>query len=84
MGQTEGVLHLRIRDDGQGFDVHVARERALRGYSLGLLGMEERAYLAGGAISIASTPGQGTVVTATFPLPQPTATAEPASERNGK
>jgi len=61
-------LELAIRDDGSGFDVDAARERAARGGSLGLLGMEERVSLAGGSIAISSTPGQGTEVRARFPL----------------
>ncbi len=63
-----GQLHLRVRDDGLGFDVGAIRERALRGASLGLLSMEERAALAGGGLELKSTPGQGTEVHAWFPL----------------
>jgi signal transduction histidine kinase len=66
--QTEGWLDLTIRDDGQGFDVREARERAAAGSSLGLPGMEERAVLVGGRLSVESTPGQGTTLHALFPL----------------
>jgi len=41
-----GQLHLRVRDNGIGFDVGAVREQAMRGASLGLLSMEERAALA--------------------------------------
>jgi signal transduction histidine kinase len=61
------ALHLLIRDDGAGFDVLAALQRAARGDSLGLLGMEERSVLAGGRLTIQSTPGQGTEVRAHFP-----------------
>jgi PAS domain S-box-containing protein len=61
-------LHLSVEDDGTGFDVDAARERASRGHSLGLLGMEERATLAGGRIEIMSRPGHGTRVIARFPV----------------
>ena len=61
-------LQLVIRDDGVGFAVRAARERALRGESLGLLGMEERTLLAGGRLDIKSAPGQGTIIRAHFPL----------------
>jgi PAS domain S-box-containing protein len=61
-------LHLRVRDNGTGFDVPRLREKALRGQSLGLLSMEERAVLAGGQLQIKSTPGKGTEVHASFPL----------------
>jgi signal transduction histidine kinase len=61
-------LHLSVRDDGIGFDVARVREQAVRGDSLGLLSMEERAALAGGGFQYHSTPGQGTEVHAWFPL----------------
>jgi PAS domain S-box-containing protein len=64
-------LHLTVEDDGAGFDVDAARERATRGQSLGLLGMEERAMLAGGRIEIVSRPGAGTRVVARFPVASP-------------
>ena len=63
-----GELHLVVEDDGSGFDVTAARERASRGYSMGLLGMEERATLAGGHLDIESQPGTGTRVRARFPI----------------
>jgi len=61
-------LHLRVRDDGIGFEVVAVREKAVRGASLGLLSMEERAALAGGGLEFTSVPGQGTEVHAWFPL----------------
>jgi len=61
-------LHLSVRDDGVGFDVASVREQAVRGASLGLLSMEERATLAGGGLEYDSTPGRGTEVHAWFPL----------------
>ena len=66
--EEEGQLHLRVRDDGVGFDVAAVRERAVRGSSLGLLSMEERAVLAGGRLEFNSAPGRGTEVHAWFPL----------------
>jgi PAS domain S-box-containing protein len=64
----DGRLHLGVRDDGVGFEVVPVREQAVRGASLGLLSMEERAALAGGGLEFKSTPGQGTDVQAWFPL----------------
>jgi signal transduction histidine kinase len=66
--QLETQLHLIIRDDGIGFDVDAARERATRGGSLGLLGMEERVLLVGGQIDIKSVHQRGTEIHAWFPL----------------
>jgi PAS domain S-box-containing protein len=61
-------LQLIIRDDGVGFDVRAALERAAHGASLGLLGMQERVLLVGGQIDIESTPAQGTEIRARFPM----------------
>jgi PAS domain S-box-containing protein len=63
-----GQIHLRVRDDGIGFDVGAIREQAVRGASLGLLSMEERAALAGGGLEFKSAPKNGTEVHAWFPL----------------
>ena len=68
VSQQDEQLHLSVRDDGVGFDVASFRERAVRGASLGLLSMEERAALAGGGLQCHSAPGQGTEVHAWFPL----------------
>ena len=38
-------MHMVVRDDGIGFDVAAARERAEGGASLGLPGMRERVTL---------------------------------------
>jgi PAS domain S-box-containing protein len=61
-------LQLIVRDDGVGFDVRAARERAMQGASLGLLGMEERVRLVGGQIEIESAPGRGAEIRARFPM----------------
>jgi signal transduction histidine kinase len=66
--KEDGQLHLRVRDDGTGFDVAAAWEQAVRGASLGLISMEERAALAGGGLEFKSVPSQGTEVHAWFPL----------------
>jgi PAS domain S-box-containing protein len=71
LAQRENELSLLIRDDGVGFDVAAAHARAASGASLGLLGMEERATLAGGQLEIASAPTQGSEIWAHFPLSAP-------------
>jgi signal transduction histidine kinase len=68
LAEEEGVLILVISDDGIGFDLAAAKERALGGESMGLPGMEERAVLAGGHLSVDSTSGGGTSIRAAFPL----------------
>jgi signal transduction histidine kinase len=61
-------IHLSVRDDGVGFDVAGVRNQAVRGASLGVLSMEERARLAGGGLHFHAAPGEGTEVHAWFPL----------------
>lgn len=61
-------LHMRIEDDGIGFDVETALHRAAQGASLGLLGMQERVLLLGGRVRIESAPNEGTRISASFPL----------------
>lgn len=62
-----GVV-VAIRDDGVGFDLGT---RAVKGTGagehLGILGMEERARLAGGETEIQSQPGEGPSVTVSVP-----------------
>lgn len=65
---NEEELKLTVSDDGIGFDLKSARERARLGESFGLLGMQERVILAGGTIEIKSMPARGTEVRACFPL----------------
>ena len=66
--QLDHELKLSIRDDGVGFDVDKAWKTAVQGASLGVLGMQERAQLAGGQLVIDSAPGRGTDVHASLPL----------------
>jgi signal transduction histidine kinase len=66
--QQSAQLYLVICDDGIGFDVEAAKERASGGESLGLLGMEERAALVGGQIDIKSAAEYGTEIRVCFPL----------------
>jgi PAS domain S-box-containing protein len=77
--KVAGQLHLCVRDDGIGFEVATIREKAVRGASLGLLSMEERAVLAGGRLEFKSVPGRGTEVHAWFPLKWQTPPSEAES-----
>lgn len=55
---------LTVRDAGRGFGAEVEST----GGRLGLIGMRERALLAGGVCQVESRPGGGTTVRARFPL----------------
>lgn len=63
--EEEGV-RIVICDDGLGFQIAETADLAQRG-AFGLMGIHERARLFGGTISIDSTPGKGTCVTAYLP-----------------
>jgi two-component system sensor histidine kinase UhpB len=68
LGRADTSLRLIVRDDGKGFDVAAAKARAEQGASLGLLGLKERAALAGGSARVISSPGEGTTVEILLPL----------------
>ncbi len=59
--QTSDAIHVKITDDGAGFD-----PRRTRG--MGLLGMVERVKRLGGTIEIESQPGAGTTIRSELPL----------------
>jgi signal transduction histidine kinase len=61
----DGGLCLSVADDGRGFDPSALD--GLPAGRLGLLGMRERAALAGGRLTVRSAPGQGTIIEAIFP-----------------
>ena len=63
-----GLLVLRVSDDGVGFDQAAQRAGLVTSGSMGLIGMEERARLAGGRLKLRSAPSAGTCVSALFPM----------------
>jgi signal transduction histidine kinase len=69
------VLRLRreavqaiVSDDGCGFDVDATLRTPAAWAHLGLHGMRERAALVGGAVTIESTPGEGTTIYVRVPV----------------
>jgi signal transduction histidine kinase/streptogramin lyase len=54
------AISLTITDNGAGFTVGAVNTSTKRGF--GLIGLEERAKILGGALSLHSTPGEGTTV----------------------
>jgi signal transduction histidine kinase len=61
-------VSLIVEDDGQGFDAEGTLGAPATQGKLGLLGMSERATLAGGSLEIESNPGAGTTVFVRIPL----------------
>lgn len=65
----DGVLRIRISDDGRGFEPETVRRRLQYGDHLGLLGMEERIHALGGRLEIDTAPGRGCRIEAWIPCP---------------
>jgi signal transduction histidine kinase len=61
-----------IEDDGAGFDVEKVMGSSEHEEWLGLFGMQERAALLGGALTVESSPGTGTTVFVEIPLAEAT------------
>jgi len=68
--EAGGTIDVAIEDDGLGF------HRSALSDGFGLVGMQERAALHGGALTIVSVPGTGTTISASIPVP---ATPSPRS-----
>ncbi len=64
---AESAVHVKIRDDGLGFNPNRKRDDPA-GSGLGLRTMQERAEALYGRLTIQSVPGQGTAVQAHLPL----------------
>jgi signal transduction histidine kinase len=68
----EGVLHVRVRDDGSG-GADVTR-------GSGLTGLKDRAEALGGRLALHSPPGEGTTVQVQLPVEQARPTAVGAAD----
>ena len=79
---NDRLVKLVIRDDGVGFDMDTARNKAVKSGSMGLISMEERAQLAGGRLKIRTVPGAGTTIQVTFVLDGTTANNFPDRATN--
>jgi signal transduction histidine kinase len=64
MAQREGRVEVTVRDDGVGFSPAAPTRSAY-----GLVGMRYRVEAAGGKLIVASTPGQGTRLSLSLPVP---------------
>jgi signal transduction histidine kinase len=59
-------VRMIISDNGKGFNTKSAKKKRT---GFGLVGMRERAALIGATLEIESTPGQGTTIYVSVPLP---------------
>jgi len=64
LGFENGAVVLRIGDDGVGFDLRAVKARK----GLGLIGMDERARLVKGKLTITAQPAHGAQITLEIPL----------------
>jgi signal transduction histidine kinase len=72
LGNGHAQVVMTLADDGQGFDPTSVSLAFEHGRGWGLVGMQERASLAGGHMSVESTPGEGTTVRVVIPIPDTT------------
>ena len=71
LDRRPACVSLIVEDDGAGFDADAVMHSPVAQDKLGLLGMEERVRLVGGAFTIESTRGTGTTVFVRLPLEEP-------------
>ncbi len=64
VSRTGGRLHVRVSDDGRGFDPAAVPEDRF-----GLEGIRQRCHLTGGEPRITSKPGAGTTIEVALPIP---------------
>ena len=65
--RTPSEVRLVIEDDGKGFDASAPPSEG----QVGLVGIRERAHLVGGLVTVESSPGRGTTIWVSVPLPGP-------------
>lgn len=71
LSMEDDRVTLTVQDNGLGLD-----EKKLGSNGIGLVGLRERITIAGGILTVSSTPRRGTILSAQFPLPRD----EPAGE----
>jgi PAS domain S-box-containing protein len=79
--QRREMVQAIVSDDGCGFDVETALRAPAAWAHLGLHGMRERAALLGGAVTIESTPGEGTTIYVRIPVAGATDGTDPDPPR---
>jgi signal transduction histidine kinase len=62
--RMEDIVKIIVQDKGCGFDISQVKPTAY-----GIAGMKDRALIAGGSLFVDSSPGRGTRVTCTLPIP---------------
>jgi NarL family two-component system sensor histidine kinase YdfH len=65
LGMDDQILEVRLKDDGEGFEVE---QQVGHDGHYGLIGLRERARLVGGSLNVDSQPGEGTTLILRIPL----------------
>jgi signal transduction histidine kinase len=65
--RVNGSVRAEIEDNGRGFELERTMVRAAKRGRMGLVGMNERALLLGGAFDVRSAPGGPTCISVTLP-----------------
>ena len=65
--RKQDSIAVYIKDDGKGFDINETLADHQEG-RIGLIGMQERASIIGGSLSIQSSKGDGTQISVEIPL----------------
>jgi signal transduction histidine kinase len=73
VSESDGQVSIEVQDDGSGFDLQTAS------HGFGLAGMQERANLAGGTLSVDSSE-RGTLLRASLPARHREAASRPSEE----
>ena len=73
--EDDTTVRVTVRDDGRGFDPAAHTD------GFGLLGMRERVELLRGTLDVASSPGDGTTIIASFPAGYRRGTERPRADR---
>lgn len=66
---SDGVVRLRVEDDGVGLPTRELSRFATGAGRSGLFGMQERIAAAGGGVRLSPAPDHGLIVEASFPVP---------------
>jgi PAS domain S-box-containing protein len=67
----DDAIHLKIQDDGRGFDLKKPNVNRKKGHGLGLTSIRERALSLGGTCKVKSAPKKGTTISVSVPLKEP-------------
>lgn len=64
---ADGAVQVTVRDNGRGFELPSRTSDLATAGKLGLIGMQERAQLIGGSLTVQSELGKGTTITVSVP-----------------